>query len=359
MSQFHTLNIKDVRKETADAVSITFDIPQDIQEDYAFKPGQYLTLRADLDGEDTRRSYSICSSMDDGEIRVAVKKVDGGRFSTYANEELKPGMSLQVMAPEGRFVAEPNANACHNLVAFAAGSGITPVLSIIKTTLQREPGSNFTLFYGNRDSACVLFREELEDLKDLFMGRFNLLHVLSREGQDIDLLHGRLDEERITELLKAGLFDIKQTDAFFLCGPGNMIETARDLLAKNGVAEDRIRYELFTPADGSTPKPRSAQAEAVAKAGADVSVILDGSQRSFKMEEQDNSVIDAAHRQGLELPFSCKGGMCCTCRAKVVDGEVEMANNYSLEPWEVEAGFVLTCQSRPLSEKVTLDFDEM
>lgn len=359
MTQFHTLNIKDVQRETNDAVSITFDIPESLREAYRFKPGQYLTLRADIDGEDTRRSYSICSGLKDGEVRVAVKKVAGGRFSSFANDSLKAGMPLQVMPPEGRFVAEPDSSITHNYVAFAAGSGITPILSIIKSILQEEPDSSFTLFYGNSDNASMLFREELEDLKDRYLGRFTLLHILSREGQDIDLLHGRLDAERIRHFLQSGLFDRMETDAFFLCGPGDMIETARAELEAHGVAADKIRYELFTPANGSAPTPRSATAEAVAKEGADVAVILDGTTRSFSMEDGDKSVINAAHRQGYELPFSCKGGMCCTCRAKVTEGEVEMANNYSLEPWEVEAGFVLTCQSRPLTKKVTFDFDEM
>lgn len=359
MASFHTLTIKDVRRETSDAVSIVFDIPSDMNADYAFVPGQYLTLRAELDGEDVRRSYSICSGLDEDEIRVAVKKVDGGRFSTYANEQLQAGMNLDVMTPEGRFVAAPDASHIHNYVAFAAGSGITPVLSIIKSTLQREADSSFTLFYGNRDNASVLFREELEDLKDQFLGRFTLLHVLSREGQDIDLLHGRLDEERISHFIESGLFDLDQTDAFFLCGPGDMIEAARKQLESRNVAADKIRFERFTPVDGVKAAPVSKKAQEIAGQGADISIILDGSQRKFQMESDDASVIDAAHRQGLELPFSCKGGMCCTCRAKVVDGEVEMANNYSLEPWEVEAGFVLTCQSRPLSKSVTFDFDEM
>lgn len=359
MSRFHTLNVKDVRKETADAVSILFDIPPELKEQYAFKPGQYLTLRAMVDGEEARRSYSICSGLDDNEVRVAVKRVDGGVFSTFANEHLRPGMTLDVMKPEGRFVAEPVSEQERNYVAIAAGSGITPVLSIIKSTLAREPQSSFTLFYGNRDSASVLFREELEDLKDTYLGRFTLIHILSREGQDIDLLHGRLDGARLKRFIELKLLDLPQTDAFFLCGPGDMIETARLLLEEQGVGHEKIRYELFTPAGETAVKPRSEKAQRVAEEGVEVSVILDGAQRSFTMQEQDTSVIDAAHRQGLELPFSCKGGMCCTCRAKVVKGEVEMANNYSLEPWEVEAGFVLTCQSRSLTKEVLIDFDEM
>ncbi|MDX5593537.1 1,2-phenylacetyl-CoA epoxidase subunit PaaE [Pseudovibrio sp. SPO723] len=360
MSRFHTLNVKDVRRETPEAVSILFDIPKALKDEYTFKPGQYLTLRTVVDGEDTRRSYSICSGLDDDEIRVAVKKVEGGTFSTFANDQLKAGMSLEVMAPEGRFTAEVDGAEGRNYVAFAAGSGITPILSIIKTSLQREPESSFTLFYGNKESASVLFREELEDLKDRYLGRFTLTHVLSREGQDIDLLHGRLDGERIRQFIERNLVDLENTDAFYLCGPGDMIETGRKLLEGHGVSPDKIRFELFTPADGSTTaKSPSAKANSVAEGGVEIAVILDGAQRSFTMNETDLSVIDAAHRQGLELPFSCKGGMCCTCRAKVVKGEVEMANNYSLEPWEVEAGFVLTCQARPLTKDVLIDFDEM
>lgn len=361
MSRFHPLVIKDIRRETDDAVSIAFDVPNGIRKTFAFVPGQYLTVRTRLDGAPVQRTYSICSGIDDGELRIAVKRVDGGTFSNYANDNLSVGMELDVMAPLGRFTAAPDEKAAGNYVAFAAGSGVTPILSIVKTVLTREPDSVFTLFYGNRDRNSVIFREQLEDLKDRFLQRFTLVHVLSREGQDVDLLHGRLDSERITSFAETGLFDPAAATSFFLCGPGDMIETGRDALEKLGVPSDRVRFELFTTGrEGLQPtEPMSDRAAAAVSQGVRIETVLDGAVRAFDMESGDTNVVDAAHRQGIELPFSCKGGMCCTCRAKVKEGEVEMATNYSLEPWELEAGFVLACQSRPLTEKVLLDFDEV
>ncbi|MCR9134648.1 MAG: phenylacetate-CoA oxygenase/reductase subunit PaaK [Alphaproteobacteria bacterium] len=361
MSRFHSLVIKDIQRETDDAVSIAFDVPDAVDGDFDFVPGQYLTVRATLDGTPVQRTYSICSGIDDDELRIAVKRVDGGVFSNFANDNLSVGMALDVMAPLGRFTAVPDAKATGNYVAFAAGSGVTPILSIVKTVLTREPDSVFTLFYGNRDRNSVIFREQLEDLKDRFLQRFTLVHVLSREGQDVDLLHGRLDAERIRSFAETGLFNPAEATTVFLCGPGNMIESGRDTLEKLGVPSDRIRYELFTTGreDMQLTEPMSDQAAAAVSQGVRIETVLDGAVRAFDMVAGDTNVVDAAHRQGIELPFSCKGGMCCTCRAKVKDGKVEMAANYSLEPWELEAGFVLACQSRPLTEKVFLDFDEV
>ena len=356
MSRFHALTIADVRRETAESVSVAFAIPDRLRDAYAYVPGQYLTLKASIGGEDIRRSYSICSGLDDGEVRVAIKKVEGGAFSTFANENLAPGMELDVMAPDGRFTAAPDPDAAHDYVAFAAGSGVTPVLAIVKTVLAREPHSRVTLFYGNRDVGSILFREALEELKDRFLDRFTLVHVLSRESQDVELLHGRLTAERIERFADAGLFDPKGVDGVFLCGPGDMIASARKMLERLGVASDRIHFELFTP-DGEAPRPVSDRARAAAEAGVGVKAILDGATRQFAMTAEDANLVDAAGRQGLELPYSCKGGMCCTCRCKLVAGEVEMATNYSLQPWELEAGYVLACQSRPLTEEVVVDFD--
>ncbi|MEX3009081.1 1,2-phenylacetyl-CoA epoxidase subunit PaaE [Hoeflea sp. TYP-13] len=360
MSRFHSLKIADVRRETDDAVSIAFDVPEDTRDAFSFIPGQYLTLKADVDGAPVQRTYSICSALDEGELRVAIKRVDGGVFSNYANDNLSAGMTMDVMAPQGRFTAQPSYQAKNHYVAFTAGSGVTPIFSIVKTILTREPDSTFTMFYGNRDRASVIFREQLEDLKDLFLERFTLVHVLSREGQDVDLLHGRLDAERIEKFAGAGLFDPASVANVFLCGPGDMIDKSRETLEKLGVPSDRIRFELFTPAEGSPPPaPKSKQAQEAAEQGVAVEAVLDGASRPFIMGAEDDNVVDAAHRHGIELPFSCKGGMCCTCRCKIREGEVEMAANYSLEPWELEAGFVLACQSRPLTEKVVLDFDEV
>lgn len=359
MAKFHSLTIADVRRETADAVSISFAVPEDLREAYRFTPGQYLTLRTDVDGADTRRSYSICSGLDDGELRVAVKKVEGGVFSTFANDNLTAGMTLDVMTPEGRFLAEPDQDTAGNYVAFAAGSGVTPVLAIAKSLLEREPRSEFTFFYGNRTTDSIIFRTALEDLKDRFLERFRLIHVLSREAQDVDLLHGRLNAGRIRELAQAGLFDPAEVDAFFLCGPGDMIAQAKSALEGLDVAPEKIRSEMFVPAEGAPPREASQRARETVKQGATIETVLDGTRRSIEMLEDDDNVVAAAARQGLELPYSCKGGMCCTCRCKVVEGEAEMATNYSLEPWEQEAGFILACQARPLTEKLVLDFDEV
>ncbi len=360
MSRFHSLTIADVRRETDDAVSVAFDVPHEAKDAFDFVPGQYLTLKADVNGAPVQRTYSICSGLGEGELRVAIKRVDGGVFSNYANDNLRAGMNLDVMAPDGRFVAAPSRDAANHYVAFSAGSGITPIFSIVKTMLSREPDSTFTLFYGNRDRASVIFREQLEDLKDRFLERFTLVHVLSREGQDVDLLHGRLDADRIERFAASGLYDPGTVSCFFLCGPGNMIEESRKTLEGLGVPADRIRFELFTPAEGSPPpKAQSKESKAVAEKGVAVEAVLDGASRGFIMGSGDENVVDAAHRHGIELPFSCKGGMCCTCRCKVREGEVEMAANYSLEPWELKAGYVLACQARPLTEKLVLDFDEV
>lgn len=358
MTRFHPLKVKDVQRETEDAVSIGFDVPDDIAATFDFLPGQYLTVRTDIDGTPQQRTYSICSGLDDGELRIAVKRVDNGLFSNFANDNLEPGMELDVMPPLGRFTARPGEIIGGEYVALAAGSGVTPILSIVKTLLEREPDSVFTLFYGNRDRNSVIFREQLEDLKDRFLERFRLIHVLSQEGQDVDLLHGRLDAERIRLFADHRLFDPAATTTFFLCGPGTMIETGRAALESLGVEPERIRFELFTTGRQDI-RPASERARKAAASGASIEAVLDGAVRSFRMGEDDESVIDAAHRQGIELPFSCKGGMCCTCRAKVREGEVEMAHNYSLEPWELKAGFVLTCQARPLTARVVLDYDDV
>lgn len=360
MSRFHALTVKALRRETPESVSLAFEVPEALREAYRFAPGQYLTLRAEIDGQETQRSYSICSGLDDGEIRVAIKRVEGGRFSCFANDNLDEGAEIEVLPPDGRFVAALDARAAHDYVAFAAGSGVTPILSIVKSVLEREPESRFTLFYGNRATASIMFREALEDLKDRFMERFTLVHLLSREGQDVDLLHGRLDGARVAELARAGLFDPTGADALFLCGPGDMIEQVQSALTQLGAAPERIRTERFTPApDAGPPRAASQAAEAVAARGAEIEAVYDGLRHRFRLEAGDPNVIDAAHRQGIELPSSCKGGMCCTCRAKVIEGELEMATNYSLEPWELEAGFVLTCQSRPLTDRVVVDYDEI
>ncbi|MCT4558096.1 MAG: 2Fe-2S iron-sulfur cluster-binding protein [Pelagimonas sp.] len=343
---FHQLKVADVRTEGKDAVAVTFDIPEAQQGVFAFEPGQYLTLRAKLNGEDTRRSYSIASAPG-APLTVGVKQVDGGAFSTFA-QGLKAGDMIEVMPPEGRFVTKGEAR----LVLIAAGSGVTPMLAIAQDALAR--GAEVALVFGNRNSETIMFRETLEDLKDRYMDRFTLVHVLSREPQDVDLLHGRVTGDRIVALADAGTLDLAAADGVFLCGPGEMIEDVATKL-EGRVPADKIHFERFYT---ETERPaRSAAAEAAAENGVEVSVVLDGARRSFRVEAEDDNVVAAAARSGLDLPYSCKNGMCCTCRCKVVEGAAEMAVNFSLEPWELEAGFTLACQARPTTETLVLDFD--
>ena len=345
---FHELVISEVRQEGVDANALVFEVPQELAQAFAYVPGQYLTLRADIGGEDVRRSYSIASGPD-GALCVGVRQVAGGLFSTYA-QDLKAGDSVQVMEPEGRFkLAEQR-----DVLLIAAGSGVTPMVAIAAAVLER--GATVTMIYGNRDFAHVMFRSELEALKDSHMGRFTLIHVLSREEQDVPLLNGRITGEKITQMANAGAIDLTAADGVFLCGPGEMIVDVSGALNKLGVAASDIHSERFTP-DGEVPKQRSKAAREVVQNGVEVEVILDGTRKRFSVEEGDENIVAAAARQGLELPYSCKGGMCCTCRCRVVEGSGEMATNYSLEPWELEAGFTLACQTRPTSKKLVLDFD--
>ena len=354
--RFHRLAINDLRRETPDAVSLTFAIPKELADDYAFAPGQYLTLRATMDGKEVRRSYSICSGPEDGELRIAVKKVDGGAFSSWAADELKKGDELDVMTPTGRFGIAPAPAEARTYVGFAAGSGITPVLSIVKGVLSREPKSRFFLFYGNRSTAVVLFREDLEELKDRFLERLALFYVISGEEQDLPILHGRLDGKKVNILLRS-LVPAETVDHVFICGPIGMSDeieaTCRDL----GIAEDRIHVERFVSGLGGKPRPKAViPPSAPPKAFA--SLVIDGKRREVPVAEGE-AILDAALRAGVDLPFACKGGMCSTCRAKLVDGRAEMDVNYSLEPWELKAGFILTCQAKPVSEKVVVDYDHV
>lgn len=345
---FHDLTIREIHTETPDAVAISFDVPGDLAATFAFQPGQYLTLRATVDGEDIRRSYSIASGPG-AALTVGVRQVEDGAFSNFA-QGLKPGATLSVMPPEGRFICKDEAN----IVLIAAGSGITPMVAIASDALER--GANVTLIYGNRKTASIMFREALDALKDKYLNRFTLIHVLSRETQDVALLNGRVTGDKVISLANAGAIDLEQADGVFLCGPGEMIDNVTQALADRGIDKALIHFERFYQ-DGETPRAPSAAAVAVAAEGVMVTVILDGTTRSFQVETGDNTVLDAAARQGLELPFSCKGGMCCTCRCKVAQGTAEMATNYSLEKWELEAGFTLACQTRPTSDNLVLDFD--
>jgi ring-1,2-phenylacetyl-CoA epoxidase subunit PaaE len=335
---------------------MTFVIPDELANDYRFTPGQYLTLRTMLDGEEVRRSYSICSGPDEGEIRIAVKRVDGGAFSGFATSELKRGDELDVMTPTGRFGIAPMPEQARIHVGFAAGSGITPILSIAKAVLAREPDSRFFLFYGNRTTEGMLFRRELEELKDRFIERLSVFHVISGEEQDIPILHGRLNGEKVRVLLRA-LVPASHVDHVFICGPTGMSEDIETTCRELGIAAERIHVERFVSEFGGRPRPK-AVVPASAPPKAMAALIIDGKRREVPVAEGE-AILDAALRAGLDLPFACKGGMCSTCRARLVEGSAEMELNYSLEPWELKAGFVLTCQAKPTTDKVVVDYDQM
>ncbi len=356
MSKFHRLAIARVDLETRDAVAITFAVPPALADLYRYAQGQHLTLRANIAGQDVRRSYSICSAVQDGRLRIAVKRDPGGVFSTWANETLKAGDTIDVMPPLGHFNVPLDAARRRHYVGFAAGSGITPLLSIIKTTLAAEPLSEFTLFYGNRASGTVMFKEELAALKDIWLTRFNLVHVLSREAQDIELLHGRIDRVKADALL-AHWVDLGHVDTVFVCGPDGMMQAVAEALRARGIPDSKIRIERFAT---SIPKHqhRAQQAPEPGHAECEVTVVLDGATRTFMLEKGKDSILEAGLRAGIELPYSCKGGVCSTCRAKLVGGEVDMDVNFALEDYEVARGFVLTCQSYCVTDKVTVDYDQ-
>lgn len=351
--KFHPLKIAEVRRETPDAISLRFELPSELADDYRFVQGQHLTLKTHVQGEELRRSYSICAGVDDGELRVAIKKIGGGRFSTWANDAIKVGDVIDVMTPEGRFHTELDpANAKH-YVAFAAGSGITPILSLIKTTLKAEPNSRFTLIYGNRRQASIIFAEALEDIKDRYMTRFTMYHVFSREEQEVPLFNGRLDRERVAAFLDT-LVPAADIDAAFICGPGAMIDEVEAGLLAGGVKPENIHLERFGIPD-SGPEHHVEPGDA---SQARVTLIVDGLRREMEFRAEDTSILDVGLRAGLDLPYSCKGGVCCTCRAKVLEGKVRMDKNYTLEQPDIDAGYVLTCQSHPLTEKVVISYDD-
>lgn len=351
--KFHPLKIAEVRRETADAISLRFDVPAELAEDYRFVQGQHLTLKARVNDEELRRSYSICAGVDDGELRVAIKKIGGGRFSTWVHDGLQAGDVIEVMTPEGRFHTELDPAQARHYVAFAAGSGITPILSLIKTTLKAEPKSRFTLIYGNRRQNSVIFAEALEDLKDRYMTRFTLYHVFSREEQEVPLFNGRLDRARVASFLDT-LIPADNIDAAFICGPGAMIDEVEAGLLAGGLTAERIHLERFGIPDSGPAH----HVEAGDAPQARITVIADGLKREMEFRATDPSILDVALRAGMDLPYSCKGGVCCTCRARVLEGKVRMDKNYTLEQPDVDAGFVLTCQAHPLTERVVISFDD-
>lgn len=355
---FHPLTVKDIRRETEDCVSISFDIPATLKEIFRYKQGQHITLRTHIAGEEIRRSYSICSCPLDNELRIAVKKIDQGIFSAFANHQLQVGDILELVPPMGSFFTELNPSNKKQYVAFAAGSGITPLLSIIKTILRTEPDSHFTLIYGNRNRYSIIFREELEGLKNKYLHRFRILYILSREKTDATINAGHIDAAKCAVLFNQ-IIDLGNTDEFFICGPEPMLFTVKEQLEQKGIDPRKIHFELFASPGGQSKKPVDKEPGAASgkQPKSRITVRLDGISFDFDLGHEGDAILDAALKQGADLPYACKGGVCCTCRAKLIEGEVSMDVNYGLEPEELAQGFILTCQSHPTTEKVVIDFD--
>ena len=353
---FHPLRVRKIIKETDQCVSVEFEVPEKLAGAFEFKHGQSLTMRTILNGEEVRRTYSLCSSPLDDKWKVAIKKVEGGLFSSFANEVLKSGDVLEVMEPVGKFYTELDPSHKKHYLAFAAGSGITPVISIIKTTLRTEPHSRFTLVYGNRSRSSIIFFEELEGLKNTFIDRFNLINILSRERTDSAVNFGRIDIGKLTELEK--LVDYKKMDEIFICGPEEMIFCIKNFLEQKEIPEKKIHFELFTTSGQKKSKVKTEKSKVESGPQSKITVKLDGRSFDFGLSlYSDTTILDAALKQGADLPFACKGGMCCTCKAKLTEGEVEMDVHWGLEHGEIEQGYILTCQSHPKTEKVIVDFD--
>lgn len=352
---FHPLEVCGVRRETPECVSVAFRIPGELKETFRHLPGQHITVKTIVDGEELRRNYSICSSPLDEELRIAVKEVPSGRFSGFVNRSLKAGDVLEAMPPMGRFCPDLKPGRSKRYLAFAAGSGITPVISILKTVLRTEPESSFLLVYGNRSRGRIIFREEIEALKNLHMERFQVIHVLSRERTEAALHSGRIDAEKC-RLIDGRIMPFAEVDEFLVCGPGGMIDAVTAEIAEMGVPRERVHVERFH-IDGPVAGRRET-AEGVASGGkAEVSILLDGVESRFNLDFNGESILDAAMANGLDVPFACKGGMCCTCRARLEKGEVDMDLNYALTPEEVSEGYILTCQSHPRTEEVRVNYD--
>ncbi|HEX4762401.1 MAG TPA: 2Fe-2S iron-sulfur cluster-binding protein [Sphingomicrobium sp.] len=352
---FHALRVAEVVPETAEANSIRFEVPAELRDRFAFKAGQHLTLRATLGGEEVRRNYSLCTAPDDQDWMVTVKRIAGGIFSNWVGDQLKPGDMLDVMPPHGSFTTDFDASKSRHLVGIAGGSGITPVISLIKSTLKYEPNSSFTLLYGNRDSSSVIFLEALAALKDKHLGRLEIYHFLDAEEQDIELFNGMLDRARCEEAIEHLVPDAAEVDGWFICGPGPMMDAAEGVLLDRNIPRERIHIERFTadrPPEAVAREIEQLQSQAE---GVSVSVTLDG--RTRKVPFTQGNILDSARASGLPAPFACKAGVCATCRAKVTSGKVEMAARYGLTDEEVAAGYVLTCQSVPLGDGVAVDYD--
>ncbi|MGJ8627268.1 MAG: 2Fe-2S iron-sulfur cluster-binding protein [Sulfitobacter sp.] len=352
MSQFLPLTVTEIHHTIRDAVVLTLKPVE--PEAFTFTQGQYLTFKQDFDGTELRRNYSICTGLDDGILQVGIKKVDGGAFSTFANTQIKVGDTLHAMPPQGKFFTKLEPNKAKNYIGFAGGSGITPVLSILKTVLKREPHSTFTLVYANRAVNTIMFREELEDLKNHYMGRLTIIHMLE-SGQDIDLFTGRVDQEKCKALFKKWI-DVSSIDTAFICGPEPMMLAIADSLKSHGLELDQIKFELFSESQQGRLAKQEMAKRSEDQTGTQVTVIIEGAQRTFEMRK-GQSVLEAALANGQDAPFACKAGVCSTCMGKVIEGEVEMLSNHALEDYEVERGYVLTCQSYPLSDTLIIDYD--
>jgi len=356
--KFYPLKVKEVRSETADCVSVSLEVPEELKETFRFAPGQYLTFKKHMNDAELRRSYSICCSPGDNELRVAIKKVEQGKFSGFANGALKPGDVLDVMPPMGKFSPRKTEHIKKHYLAFAAGSGITPVMSIMRSVLESEVDADFTLIYGNRNRNTIIFREAIEGLKNKYMQRLSVYHILSREIMDVPLFNGRIDAGKIVDLSRS-LININKIDEVFICGPEEMLLSVRQQLTNLGMPAEKIHIELFSSPDQPKIKHEKWMKEHSKDAGAvsRVSVRLDGITFDMELAYNGDSILDAALKHGADLPYACKGGVCSTCRAKIIEGEVDMEVNYALEKDEVKNGFVLTCQSHPRTERVVIDFD--
>ncbi|MGR3622800.1 1,2-phenylacetyl-CoA epoxidase subunit PaaE [Pseudophaeobacter sp.] len=357
MARFHQLKVTDVRKTIRDAVVISLKPTNGAVSEFDFTQGQYLTFRRDFDGEELRRSYSICAGKDDGILQVGIKRVEGGAFSTWANTELQPGDTLDAMPPMGSFFTPLDATAEKHYLGFAGGSGVTPVLSILKTTLAAEPKASFTLVYANKGVNTIMFREELEDLKNLYMGRFNVIHILESDAQEIDLFTGLVTQEKCAQLFEHWI-DIKSVDTAFICGPEPMMLGIASALRTAGLQDTQIKFELFASAQPGRAKRRESAADAASTGNqATAAITLDGSTQTVQMGK-DMTLLDAALENAMDAPYACKAGVCSTCRCKVLEGEVEMVANHALEDYEVEKGYVLSCQAFPVTDKVVVDYDQ-
>ena len=353
---FHALTVTDIHRETDEAVTVAFAVPDELKVNFRFVQGQYLTLRATVGGEELRRPYSVCAAPEDGELRVCIKKLYGGRFSSYVNDALKVGDSIDVMGPMGRFYAPDEPGAARHYVGFAGGSGIAPVMSNLRSVLEREPKSRFTLFYGNRTARSIIFRDELADLKDRHMSRLRIYHVLSDEIPENDLFAGLMDEARVTQL-STRLLDVGEVDWFFICGPGPMMDAAAAALAGLGVPQSRIKIESFGERPFASQLPPPPLGEEAALPAADVEVRFGGITTRIRVPYAGQPILDAVHAARIDAPYACKSGVCCSCRARLIEGEVDMDVVYGLEPDEIAAGYILTCQSHPKTPRVVIDYD--